>query len=436
MARNGDYKYLEQRRLGWYIKVELPPSMRAAFNGKRRIVKSLKTRDLDEARRRRWSALRDIKAEIEAKRQGYMPSTVLDEALRWRTDVEGLRAKGDDVTAEVVEGLISDRAREIDHENGGVAAVGFFGVARGEAEPLQPLSERWLAEIKDDVKTQTLGQYRLAVGKLLDFLGAGATIESVTRRKAGEFVSVKLLPAGITRKTVARHISALSSFWRWLNKRGFVEENPWSNQAPPKGKSSHKRPFTEDELVRLMAGTPKGSIAGRVLPDLMRLALLSGARLEELCSLKVKDVSDGTLSIRDSKTRAADRDIPIHPLAKPMIERRTKQWHPGDFLFPNLIAGGPDNKLGWNLSKAFTVYRRSVGVGGVTREVDFHSFRRCFATALEHAMVPQNVAAELIGHTKQDMTFGLYSGGLTAEPLKDAVEKVDFGDAVMDLLRV
>jgi len=433
VARNGDYRYIHQRRRGWYIAVEIAPALRAAFGGKRRIVRSLKTRDVEEARRRRWSVIRDIKAELAVAGRGYMPGSVLGEAGRWRADVAALRTKGDDTTASVVEGVITDRAEEIEQQHGEAAAAGFFAVARGEAEPLGPLSEQWLVEC--DVKAQTVGQHRLAVGKLLDFLGAGATVEAVTRREAGRFVSDNLMQSGLARKTIKRYVSSLSSYWRWLIKRGFVDENPWREQAPSKGKSSVKRPFTEHELVALLSGTPKGSVAGRALPDLMRLAMLTGCRLEELCVLKGSNVRDGALRITQGKTAAAVRTVPIHPLVKPTIDGRIKDKLVGEFLFPTLLPGGPDKKRSWNVSKAFTIYRRSVGVGGVTREVDFHSFRRSFATALERAMVPQNVAAELLGHTKQDMTFGLYSGGLTAEPLRDAVAKVDFGTEVMALLR-
>ena len=75
-----------------------------------------------------------------------MPGAVLDEALRWRSDVEDLRSKGDDETADVVEGVISDPAEDIERDRGEAAAVGFFKVARGKAEPLGPLSERWLTD--------------------------------------------------------------------------------------------------------------------------------------------------------------------------------------------------------------------------------------------------------------------------------------------------
>ena len=165
--------------------------------------------------------------------------------------------------------------------------------------------------------------------------------------------------------------------------RGIVDNNPWREQAPKAPKVKTKRPFTEVELLALLEGTPRGPVGGRVLPDLMRLALLSGCRLEELCALKVEDVADGTISIRQGKTAAATRNVPVHPLLGPILERRS--GGSDSYLFAHLSPGGSDKKRSWNISKSFTRYRRSVGVGGTGREVDFHSFRRCFSTALERA---------------------------------------------------
>src|SRR5260370_8158722 len=41
----------------------------------------------------------------------------------------------------------------------------------------------------------------------------------------------------------------------------------------------------------------------------------------------------------------------------------------------------------------------------------FHSVRKTVATMLENAGVVENVAADIIGHDKPTMTYGLYSGG-------------------------
>ena len=49
-------QYLQQRGQGWYVRVRVPPSLVASL-GKAHVVRSLQTRDVAEARRRRWVAV-------------------------------------------------------------------------------------------------------------------------------------------------------------------------------------------------------------------------------------------------------------------------------------------------------------------------------------------------------------------------------------------
>lgn len=44
-------------------------------------------------------------------------------------------------------------------------------------------------------------------------------------------------------------------------------------------------------------------------------------------------------------------------------------------------------------------------------EFVFHSIRRTVANMLEMAGIPESTAADIIGHDKPSMTYGLYSGG-------------------------
>ena len=63
-----------------------------------------------------------------------------------------------------------------------------------------------------------------------------------------------------------------------------------------------------------------------ILHDLVRLALVTGARLDELCALKVTDVhkrEDGWwIDIQQGKTEAAVRKVPVHDSAAHVLERR------------------------------------------------------------------------------------------------------------------
>ena len=57
------------------------------------------------------------------------------------------------------------------------------------------------------------------------------------------------------------------------------------------------------------------------------------------------------LTIREGKTEAAVRDIPVHDSVIHVLARRKRDKH--KYLFEGLVPGGPDNKRSWNISKAF-----------------------------------------------------------------------------------
>ena len=43
---------------------------------------------------------------------------------------------------------------------------------------------------------------------------------------------------------------------------------------------------------------------------------------------------------------------------------------------------------------------------------------------LEQAGVPEGVAADIVGHKKQTMTYGVYGGGSSMEQKQEAIEKL------------
>ena len=56
----------------------------------------------------------------------------------------------------------------------------------------------------------------------------------------------------------------------------------------------------------------------------------------------------------------------------------------------------------------------------------FHSIRKTVVTALENAGVAENVVADIVGHEKLTMTYGLYSGGLSLAVKRDALAKLTY----------
>jgi integrase len=442
--------YLKLRGRTWYVRVQVPPHLSAAAGGKREFVKTLKTGDLNEANRLKHAYVAAFKRQIAAlgRHKPNPLAELYDKALAWRDAMErhkgevlvyegGDREKPHYATDEFLE-QIGDEAREFLETHGEKAATSFYKIAKGEGTPPRNLIDTWLAEQAGTVTGQTCSQHRSVLNAFIEWGGEGVLIEDVNRRKAGEYVMHLLTPSsGLTRKTAQRYVSSLSSMWAWLIARGVVEGNPWLGHGVGKkskrGETAKRRQWSDDALIKVLNGkhTPRYTA---ILHDLVRLAMVTGARLDELCALKTSDVQkrqDGWwITIREGKTEAAVREVPVHDSAAHVLIRRCKTSH--DFVFDGLVPGGPDNKRSWNASKAFGLYTRNLGLGE-ERQV-FHALRNTFIEAMEAAEVPESTTKLIIGHARQSLTYGHYSKGARVT-VRESINKLHYASGVMRLIR-
>ncbi len=249
---------------------------------------------------------------------------------------------------------------------------------------------RWLKEVEGVQTKQSVMQHVIAIREFAQSQPLNCTVDRISRRIAGEFVSGVLMQAGGSQKTVNRKISSMSSMWRWLRKRGFVEDNPWQGQGSFGGTGKQERPkraYEVQELVRLLSADPRSAVGARyglVLYDLIRMGLLTGCRIGELCQLRVEDVLEAQQAFRipQGKTENARRIMPVHRMVWPIIQRRIASSSDG-WIFSGLTPAGPDGKRSWIVVKRYATFRQAVL--GQSGAVDFHSFRRSFATYLERA---------------------------------------------------
>jgi integrase len=127
-------------------------------------------------------------------------------------------------------------------------------------------------------------------------------------------------------------------------------------------------------------------------------------RLDEICSLKVADLIEGEgvkcFDIKDGKTSAATRAVPIHDALLPFLDLVPKEG----YLFPDLIPGGKDKKRSAQIGKRLG-RRFAATPGGST----FHAFRKNVAGTLERNRIPESEAAQILGHGKKGITYKVYS---------------------------
>lgn len=448
-----DKRYLEKHGAQWRVQMKVPKHLQQAI-GKVKLVRPLHTDSLAHANRLRWPIINEFKAlfETASKTSRTSVDPIVSEALQLRKELE--EAKDDpyafadygpdgEVAAfgeTVLSSFAGDRAEEISETDGHLAASLFFGVATGTQTPIDLLIDKWLTEA--EVKTRQKIDYRRAVTKVSSYLTSNKkepVLEALKKRTAGEYVS-SLSAKKINPVTINKDISALSSYWKWLIKKGYLEANVWERQSlpkPKKSKNKQKRPYTDLELLTLFAAP-----CPLYLKDAMTIAALSGMRIEEIARLQVRYITtDRCFHIAISKTEAGERMVPIHRDLEDIVRRRVGNKEPDAYLFHELPTPAPDSPIerSQKVSKAFTAFRRKLGVddlpeGHRQSRVDFHSFRRWFVNragqALSHGGhgFTQWTIAQVVGHEREQqplgMTMGRYHGADDFEALRACVASV------------
>jgi integrase len=145
--------------------------------------------------------------------------------------------------------------------------------------------------------------------------------------------------------------------------------------------------------------------------------------------LKLDHVTSDSFNILESKTEAGIRVVPIHSKLQDVVSR-LRVTRPVNDTDGYLLAGLTFNKYRDRsnaIGKRFGRMKASMGFSG--KQV-FHSIRKTVVTLLENAGVGENVTADIVGHDKPRITYGLYSGGATPEVMREALERIAYPSPV------
>lgn len=407
--------YLVKRHKTYWAMHDVPAALQKVHG--KRLSRSLQTHDLATARRlaaalwaHEWSRLVDNATDAKA-----------DEAeARFYAEMVK-KAKGDEEREHLMDHiarLAEARYVAAKSDEDRKAALDWNAAAQGRLTATTEHIETWLAGLHD--KPATITQKRRIVDL---FATAFPWLEKIEARAAQAWFAEVARREEMAAPTFDRYLSSVRGYWRYLIDTGIIEANPLRDIQRPKSvrKVQSWVPFKPTEVVTLHAAARTAGDAE--LADLIEMAMWSGARIDELGSLKVPevDLKVGAFKIADAKTAAGVREVPIHAKLLPTIKR--------------LIG---DRKSGYVLDRprAGTATRRSKAVGerfgalktklGYSDRHVFHSIRKTVTTLLENAGVPENVAADIIGHEKPRITYGVYSGGASLEVKRAALGKLRY----------
>ncbi len=233
---------------------------------------------------------------------------------------------------------------------------------------------------------------------------------------------------GKARTTIHRRLEAGKNYYKYLAAIGYIgkgkttpfHDHKLTRQSHKERSNSSYQPWTPEQVAQLY-NAAKGR-EDTLLCQSIQFAAYTGFRIEEIFSIKPAAIKNNCFTLSDSKTLAGIREVPIHPVLQPLVESLTSSSKDG-YLFPSTSK----NKYGKRsdaVGKRFGRLKTSLGFEG--RRLVFHSFRKTVSTSLEQSGVPEAIAADILGHEKKTMTYGLYSGGSSYQQKYDAIIQLKY----------
>lgn len=432
-----DTKHLRKRFNTYFLHVKVPLDLREKV-GKTFESKSLHTGDLRQARARRDVELGRIREAWERLREDHPVGS-----LKW------LQASADDLKAQLQVGsmdreeadtLVSEMlelhlakyrkstAGEPDVPDEVVAKIrsALRAVDRPHDVTLKEALEAYLKD-NSHLRPLTLSEKRRWLEEFTAWYGTAELIRDVDRAAAGRYVRDVIQTKPLAAKTKKHAIGDLSTWFNWLDTAGLVEGNPFYRlsslvKESSRGRTKKERPWKTAELVKLFTALPATDRKWQIAA----LALYTGMRREEIAQIELTEIRSNLIHIPEGKTESAVRDVPVHPIIRPLVKYLRKDTD-DEYLLGGLKRVDVNSKRGHSIGNRFTEYKNNVLK---LREVRFHDLRATFITALQQADVAPLNIQQIVGHKSGSVTFDTYSAGVKPARLLQDVARATHGRRV------
>lgn len=223
-------------------------------------------------------------------------------------------------------------------------------------------------------------------------------VENANREQVRQWV-VQMMEEGILSRSVNRKISALKSFFKFLQHEGMIKKNPTKNILLPKTNKPLPLFFKEKEvdsvLTDVIIGSSFEDCRDRLIIDLF---YETGVRVSELVNIKDTDIDSYKGYIKVIGKRNKERHIPIGKnlinTVADYIKLRDKEVGANTkYLFVRRDGRNMYSRLVYNV-----VHNNMSHVSSISKRSP-HVLRHTFASTLLNNGADLNAVKELLGHS-------------------------------------
>lgn len=212
----------------------------------------------------------------------------------------------------------------------------------------------------------------------------------------------------LSKRSQARLISSLCSFFDWQVLEGDRKDNPCDSIEPPKKGLYLPSVLSVEEIEAIMDSVDLASWTGRRDRAILEVLYGCGLRVSEAVGLRISHVYLEEGFVRVVGKGDKERIVPMGEMAAAAVRNYLEaRRDPATTEFCDILFL---NRFGKSLSRVsmFNIVKRQAMLAGIRKEISPHTFRHSFATHLIENGADLRVVQDMLGH-EQITTTEIYT---------------------------
>ena len=254
--------------------------------------------------------------------------------------------------------------------------------------------------LEDGLGPRTLESYRRDLAQCFAWLGERSIAPRAAQRGDLQgFLAFRTLQQKVAARSLARQLTALKRYHRWLLREGAREDDPTLTVDAPRLPKPLPKSLSEAEVEALLAAPDVDTPLGLRDRAMLEALYAAGFRVSELIGLPLAAVSltDGVVRIFGKGGK--ERLVPLGEVAQDWIVRYAAEARPAllkgrssEALFVTERGGAMTRQMFWHLIK------RHAAHADIRTHLSPHTLRHAFATHLINHGADLRVVQMLLGH--------------------------------------
>jgi len=293
-----------------------------------------------------------------------------------------------------------------------------------------PCVKHFLSYLENErnASPHTISNYMLDIGQFAGFVWKGSVRPPLKWGDVDRFAARKFLvafqKAGLQPATTGRKLAGLRSFYRFLEREEYVDQNPFAGLRGPKKTRGLPNVLSVAEINRLLRAPlkilkqrkqkgknvrlgPHEEYAALRDAAILEVLYSTGARVSEIAGLTENniDLLSGVVVVRGK-----GRKERMCPLGGPAAEAIEKMMKKGARLWPRARKGGGNpvflNTRGQPITTRSIerMMKKCLVEAGLKSDISPHALRHSFATHMLDAGADLRSVQELLGHSSLSTT--------------------------------